>query len=205
MLSKFASRSAALRVAPRRFFASPPYVGIPKHGDLAPKGTVVPSWATCNPETMSASEPCQLYNLCNGEWTKASSNTDIPDPLNGDNFIQMPNTKGAELQPFIDAAKSCPKSGLHNPFKNPERYVNYGEVCFRAGVELSKPEVLDYFAKLISRVMPKSYFQAWYETKVSADFLKNWGGDNPRFNATTLATHVPGDHGGQMSAGYRWP
>mmetsp|Transcript_50600 Transcript_50600/g.68833 ORF Transcript_50600/g.68833 Transcript_50600/m.68833 type:complete len:416 (-) Transcript_50600:506-1753(-) len=53
------------------------------------------------------------------------------------------------------------------------------------------------------RVMPKSYFQAWYEVKVTADFLKNWGGDNPRFNAGGM--HVPGDHLGQESRGYRWP
>ena len=35
-----------------------------------------------------------------------------------------------------------------------------------AGHELSRPEVLDFFALTISRVMPKSYYQAWYETKV---------------------------------------
>jgi hypothetical protein len=34
--------------------------------------------------------------------------------------------------------------------------------------------------------MPKSYFQAWYEVKVTADFLKNFGGDNVRFNVSKI-------------------
>merc|ERR1712232_311167 len=38
---------------------------------------------------------------------------------------------------------------------------------------------------------------------VTADFYKNWGGDNPRFNASGM--HVSGDHAGQESKGYRWP
>ena len=37
----------------------------------------------------------------------------------------------------------------------------YGEICHAAGHEMAKPEVHDFFAKCISRVMPKSYFQAW--------------------------------------------
>ena len=41
------------------------------------------------------------------------------------------------------------------------RYLMYGEICHAAGHEMAKPEVHDFFAKCISRVMPKSYFQAW--------------------------------------------
>lgn len=51
--------------------------------------------------------------------------------------------------------------------------------------------------------MPKSYYQAWYEVKVTADFLKNFGGDNPRFLAGGF--NVSGDHLGQESRNYRWP
>jgi len=112
-------------------------------------------------------------------------------------------TRAAELAPFVAAAASCPKTGLHNPFHRKERYVQYGEICHAAGTELSAPEVHAFMAKLIQRVMPKSYYQCWYEVKVTADFLKNWGGDNPRFQAGGL--HVPGDHAGQESRGYRWP
>jgi len=79
----------------------------------------------------------------------------------------------------------------------------YGEIFHNVGHELSRPEVMDFFATLVARVMPKSYFQAWYEVKVTADFFKNFGGDNPRFNAGGM--HVSGDHAGQESKGYRWP
>lgn len=125
------------------------------------------------------------------------------DPMNGEPFIKMPNTKGAEVDAFIASAKTCPKTGMHNPLKNPERYVMYGEIFHQAGHEMSRPEVMDFFALLVARVMPKSYFQAWYEVKVTADFLKNWGGDNPRFNAGGM--HISGDYTGQESKGYRWP
>ena len=46
----------------------------------------------------------------------------IPDPLNSEPFTHVPDTQGdAELQPFIYSRRSVPKSGLHNPLKNPER------------------------------------------------------------------------------------
>ena len=67
----------------------------------------------------------------------------------------MPNTKIDELDPFLANARSCPKTGLHNPLKNPERYVMWGEIMHQCGHELSKPATLDFFAKLIQRVMPK--------------------------------------------------
>lgn len=46
----------------------------------------------------------------------------VPDPLNGEPFIRMPDTQLDELAPFEESAKIAPKSGLHNPLKNPERY-----------------------------------------------------------------------------------
>eukprot|EP00929_Paragymnodinium_shiwhaense_P067506 TRINITY_DN3396_c0_g1_i1.p1 TRINITY_DN3396_c0_g1~~TRINITY_DN3396_c0_g1_i1.p1 ORF type:complete len:559 (-),score=127.25 TRINITY_DN3396_c0_g1_i1:371-2047(-) len=179
-----------------RFFAV-------KHGDTFPKGIQQPVWATMNPETLSPAAPFQIQNLLEGKWTGTKEYRDLVDPLTGETFLKLPDTKGAELDAFAKSAATCSKSGLHNPLKNPERYVMYGEVFHRTGNELSKPEVLDYFAWLIARVMPKSYFQAWYETKVTADFYKNWGGDNPRFNAAGM--HVSGDHTGQESKSYRWP
>lgn len=194
-----AGRSQCRTVGPRLLGAR----GFAKHGDPFPTGIIQPVWATLNPETMSGANPATLENLCEGKWQGTKEYTDIVDPLNGEPFIRMPNTKGAEIDEFIKSAKSCSKTGLHNPLKNPERYVMYGEIFHKVGAELSKPEVLDFFAKLVARVMPKSYFQAWYEVKVTADFYKNWGGDNPRFNAGGM--HVSGDHVGQESKGYRWP
>lgn len=45
--------------------------------------------------------------------------------------------------------------GLHNPLKNPDRYVHYGEVCFQIAAEMKKKKVHDYFTRLIQRVVPK--------------------------------------------------
>ena len=64
----------------------------------------------------------------NGEWVGTQKYEDVVDPLNGEKFIQMPDTQISELGPFIESMSKCPKSGLHNPYKHPERYVMYGEV-----------------------------------------------------------------------------
>lgn len=37
--------------------------------------------------------------------------------------FQMPKTSVAELAPFVESLAAVPKSGVHNPYKNPERYV----------------------------------------------------------------------------------
>lgn len=188
-------RAVAPRLAEVRYFAV--------HGDPFPTGIKVPVWATFNPETLSAANPAKLQNLCAGKWQDTKDYVDIVDPLNGEVFISMPNTRGKEIDEFIASAKTCTKTGLHNPLKNPERYVMYGEVFRKVGHEMSKPEVRDFFATLVARVMPKSYYQAWYEVKVTGDFYSNWAGDNPRFNAG--GSHISGDHTGQESKGYRWP
>ena len=57
------------------------------------------------------------------------------------------------------------------------RYVQYGSISAKAACLMGKPEVLDYFAKLIQRVAPKSYAQAIGEVKVCQKFLENFGGD----------------------------
>ena len=45
----------------------------------------------------------------------------IPDPWTGDSFITLPDPQIDEIQPYIDSLTKIPKSGLHNPYKNPER------------------------------------------------------------------------------------
>ncbi len=130
------------------------------------------------------------------------------------------------LQPFLDGFRSCPKSGLHNPIKNPERYLLYGQVSFKAAAALADPEVglpfvasaslvgMDltlnlafqvehFFARLIQRVSPKSLPQARAEVVVTRKFLENFSGDQVRFLARSFT--VPGDHSGQRSEGLRWP
>jgi 1-pyrroline-5-carboxylate dehydrogenase len=63
--------------------------------------------------------------------------------------MQVPNTTIAEAEEFGEFMASCPKSGLHNPLKNPDRYNMYGRVCQKVSAELDKEEVFGFFSKLI--------------------------------------------------------
>ena len=104
----------------------------------------------------------------------------LPDPMKGDDFMQVPLTSVEELKPFVDSLQSVPKTGLHNPWKNPERYVELGHVSNKAGQCLRDPEISHFFARLIQRVCPKSYEQAMGEVQVTAHFLENFSGDQVR-------------------------
>jgi 1-pyrroline-5-carboxylate dehydrogenase len=93
--------------------------------------TMIPSWATVNPITMgTTAEPYAVSNLVGGEWTKAEKVMTIPHPMNKDMYpiFTIPDTQVSELGPFLESLKMVPKSGVHNPLKNPERYVQYGEI-----------------------------------------------------------------------------
>jgi 1-pyrroline-5-carboxylate dehydrogenase len=120
----------------------------------------VPAFATVNPFSgMTGNNPGILQNLVAGSWEDSDSGLiDIIDPMNGEVFLKVPDTR--EHAPFIAGLRSCPKSGMHNPLKNPDRYVALGQVCAKAAALLAEKEVNDYFTKLIMRVMPKSWNQA---------------------------------------------
>ena len=137
------------------------------------------------------------------KWVTSSKKHNIPDPLTGRDFILVPDTQANELNLFTESLSLCPKSGLHNPLKNPERYNMLGEVSARTAAVLRQPETMEFFTKLIQRVAPKSRPQAWGEVAVTQKFIENFSGDQVRFLAKSFA--VPGDHTGQMSNGYRWP
>eukprot|EP00924_Labyrinthula_sp_SR-Ha-C_P001095 augustus_masked-scaffold_7-processed-gene-13.10-mRNA-1 protein AED:0.06 eAED:0.06 QI:0/-1/0/1/-1/1/1/0/555 len=164
------------------------------------------SWANIHPDELgSTSSPHKLQNLVNGDWKSTDKYWNLVDPLdkNTRNFIHMPDTSKVEGESFINSLNRCPKSGLHNPLKNPDRYQLYADISFKAAVELSKPEVEEYFIKAIQKVMPKSYTQAYNEVHVSRIFLKTFAGDAVRFMARGFV--VSGDHEGQESNGYRFP
>lgn len=162
-----------------------------------------PAFATVSPEEISGSSPAEVQNFVQGKWIKAANWNWIVDPLNGDKFIKVAEIQGAELKPFVESLSKCPKHGLHNPLRAPERYLMYGDISAKAARVLGQPEVLDFFAKLVQRVAPKSYQQALAEVQVTQKFLENFCGDQVRFLARSFA--VPGNHLGQMSNGYRWP
>ena len=68
----------------------------------------VPSWATVNPWTMSAATPAVGKNLCGGVWTEAKAQKAIIDPLNGEEYLLVPDTSVDEIAPFVSRMKGCP-------------------------------------------------------------------------------------------------
>lgn len=153
-------------------------------------------------QEMNSGSPGEVCNLLKGEWIQGTGfREDIPDPLNGEPFLKVPDT--TEYSEFINSLDSCPKSGMHNPLKNVERYLMLGEVCAKSAELLREDEIEKYFCKLIQRVMPKSDSQCLGEVTVTRVFLENFSGDNVRFLARSFSN--PGNHLGQESSGYRWP
>ena len=163
----------------------------------------VPAFATVDPFAgMTGEKPGTLQNLVSGSWEDSDSGyADIIDPMNGEVFLKVPDNQ--QHAPYIAGLRSCPKSGMHNPLKNPQRYVALGQVCSKAAALLADKEVSDYFTKLIMRVMPKSWNQSFGEVLVTRVFLENLAGDGVRFLARGFSN--PGNHDGQESRGYRWP
>ncbi|XP_019464489.1 PREDICTED: delta-1-pyrroline-5-carboxylate dehydrogenase 12A1, mitochondrial-like [Lupinus angustifolius] len=163
----------------------------------------VSTFATVDAEEISGSSPAEVLNLVQGKWIGSSNSNTIVDPLNGDSFIKVAEVDETGIQPFVESLSSCPKHGVHNPFKSPERYLMYGDISAKAAHMLSLPKVSDFFTRLIQRVSPKSYQQAYGEVYVTQKFLENFCGDQVRFLARSFA--VPGNHLGQQSHGFRWP
>ncbi|XP_027331582.1 probable aldehyde dehydrogenase isoform X1 [Abrus precatorius] len=160
-------------------------------------------FATVEAEEISGSKPAEVLNLVQGKWVGSSNWSTVVDPLNGESFIKVAEVDGTGIQPFVESLSSCPKHGVHNPFKAPERYLMLGDVSTKAAHMLSLPKVSDFFTRLIQRVSPKSYQQAFGEVYVTQKFLENFCGDQVRFLARSFA--VPGNHLGQQSHGFRWP
>jgi 1-pyrroline-5-carboxylate dehydrogenase len=92
---------------------------------------VMPSWATVDPLKMGKdATPYAVSNLVGGKWASAASTMSIPHPLDKDahDIFTIPDTQVDELGPFFESLRKVPKSGVHNPLKNPDRYVKYGEI-----------------------------------------------------------------------------
>ncbi|KAL3769542.1 hypothetical protein ACHAWO_011055 [Cyclotella atomus] len=168
--------------------------------------STIPSWATLDPLSLGTSTtPHAVSNLVSGNWTPSKQTLTIPNPMDRDApaVCTVPDTTVEELTPFVESLRGVPKSGVHNPLKNVERYLMFGEISRKAGEALSDPTIAQFFVDTIQKTVPKSHAQAMGEVKVTADFLKNFGGDNVRFLAKSFG--VPGDHYGQFSHGHRWP
>lgn len=167
------------------------------------------SWATLDPKALGEeASPHYVQNIVGGSWQPESSiksKISVPHPMKKDSFAicHVADTSVDELGPFRESLKKVTKSGLHNPIKNVERYLMYGEISRKAGAALSDPEIQEFFTQSIMKCVPKSHQQAQGEVKVTAAFLNNFAGDNVRFLARSFGN--PGDYYGQQSNGYRWP
>jgi len=161
------------------------------------------AFATIDPTAgMTPDEPGMARNLIGGQWQETGAwRDDIPDPMTGGEFLKVPDT--SDIGPFVQSLKNCPRAGLHNPFKNQQRYLMLGDVCARTAALLARAEIRDFFTRLIQRVMPKSWQQCLNEVVVTRIFLENFAGDGVRFLARGFSN--PGNHPGQESRGYRWP
>lgn len=104
-------------------------------GSVASLSTrTVPSWATYAPQSLGFSAtPYAVQNCVNGEWQPqedaSASVIEFPHPLNKTvpyPIFSIPDT--TDVTPFVESLRQCPKTGLHNPLKNPERYVQLGEI-----------------------------------------------------------------------------
>jgi 1-pyrroline-5-carboxylate dehydrogenase len=145
----------------------------------------------------------RLENISNGKDWHSKECREIPNPLNGRKILTVPDTKLKEMSPFLKGLKDTPSYGLHNPFHNVERYTMLAKVCGKASDELSKPEVAEYFAKLIQLCVAKADDQCMGEVVVVRNWLENFRGDRVRFLASCHGS--PGDHFGQQPIEYRFP
>jgi 1-pyrroline-5-carboxylate dehydrogenase len=96
---------------------------------------LIPSWATVDPAALGASADAYVVpNLVDGQWTTVSKQSmEIIHPLDKDAhpIFKICDTQSDEIQPFVESLRKVSKTGLHNPLKRPERYVQYGEISRR--------------------------------------------------------------------------
>lgn len=129
---------------------------------------------------------------------------DIPSPLTSAPLFKHPQKLSSSIFPLVrESLAQCKKSGMHNPFKRPERYRKWGDVLTRLVEQLHRPAVHEHFVSLINSALPKSRKQIEGEVIITRNFLENFTGDNPRLG--TRGFTVAGDHEGQMSNGFRFP
>ena len=105
------------------------------------------AFATVDPNNLTPKD--KGFNLVGGEWTSTNEYRDLIDPLTGQVMMRNPDTQMDEIQPFVDSLQECPKHGLHNPFKNKERYLMLSEVNRRVVETMHDPEVFEFFVKCI--------------------------------------------------------
>lgn len=100
--------------------------------------SALPSWATLDPSSLGLDpEPYAVSNLVDGNWSSSKETMAIPNPMDKDAppVCTIPDTQESELSPFLKSLKVVPKSGVHNPLKNVERYLQFGEISRKVSEE----------------------------------------------------------------------
>lgn len=108
--------------------------------------STLPQWATLDPSSLgTSSTPHTVSNLVSGQWTTSKNTLTIPNPMDRDApaVCLVPDTQVEELKPFIESLRGVPKSGVHNPLKNVERYLMFGEISRKVCISL------DLYFKLV--------------------------------------------------------
>ena len=85
----------------------------------------------------AASTPCGHHTCAGGALAAVTRVSDLPPNRPP---AQVPDTQLYEIEPFVASMRATPKSGMHNPFKSPERCGGLRGhagacACPRAGVE----------------------------------------------------------------------
>ena len=91
----------------------------------------LPRWATLDPSSLGSDPvPHAVLNLVNGSWVGSEASLVIPNPMDRDAppVCTVPDTGAHELGPFVESLRGVPKSGVHNPLRNVERYRQFGEI-----------------------------------------------------------------------------
>ena len=144
-----------------------------------------------------------VKNLINGKYIDVNNYLKIKNKINNKILFKVADTKIFELEELKKSINNVPKSGLHNPFKNPERYRILGDVCFKTAHNFKNKFIKSTLMEEIVQTTGKTYEEAEKEINVSRKFLENFSGDQVRFLAKGFNT--PGDHFGQICNSYRFP
>lgn len=119
-------------------FRNIPTRTMPNYNSRGMSTTTIPSWATFDP--YSAGNGGDVYavpNLVDGAWSHDSKHKmSIIDPLdkNKGPIFTICDTQEDEVDHFIQSLRKVSKSGLHNPLKNPDRYLKYGDITRKVGM-----------------------------------------------------------------------
>lgn len=200
--------------------------------------TALSDWATIDPKTLGSSpDAYAVSNLVDGQWTTTKSQMEIIHPLDKDAhpIFTIPDTQSDEIAPFLASLRKVPKSGVHNPLKNPDRYLLYGEISrkvrekatsiheFRVSrhpLNYRLPHALPRFEIQAAHALMQPDIADFFADCIMACVPKSKGQalGEVKVTAAFLANFggdnvrrlaqsfgVPGDHYGQMSVGHRWP